>query len=90
MILVGVSAVYVAVSAVVFVMFAVDKHAATRGRRRIPEATLHTAELLGGWPGALLGMRLLRHKSSKRRYQAVTAAIIVVHAAAWVLVLWWS
>jgi len=30
---------------------------------------LHLAELLGGWPGAFLAQRRLRHKCSKVSYQ---------------------
>jgi uncharacterized membrane protein YsdA (DUF1294 family) len=76
-------ALYGVMSAVTFVAFAVDKRAAGRGRRRVPERTLHTLELLGGWPGAALGVHLLRHKSSKRTYLVVFWAIGLLHALAW-------
>ncbi len=70
-------------SAVTFVCFAVDKHAARQGKFRIPERTLHTLEFLGGWAGAFAGMLLLRHKSRKGRYIVVTVVATAVHLAAW-------
>ncbi|MHC4947226.1 MAG: DUF1294 domain-containing protein [Planctomycetota bacterium] len=82
-------AAYAAMSAVAFAAFWRDKRAATRGRRRTPEATLHLLELLGGWPGALAARRVLRHKSAKRSYAAVLWLVVLLHAAAWAGVAWW-
>ncbi|MEO6876529.1 MAG: DUF1294 domain-containing protein [Opitutaceae bacterium] len=42
-----------------------DKRRAEAGEWRTPESTLHLAALLGGWPGAFLGQRIFRHKTSK-------------------------
>lgn len=64
-----------------FVLHGVDKRAAIKGRRRIPEARLHLVELLGGWPGALAAMMLFRHKIRKPSYLAVTVVIVVVWIA---------
>ncbi len=64
-----------------------DKRAARAGRRRTSERTLHLLELVGGWPGALVGMFLFHHKIRKPSYFLVTAIII----AAWIAVaIWWS
>ena len=82
----GVLIVYALMSAFAFAMYRSDKHRARRGQRRIPEATLHSIELCGGWPGAWIAQRALRHKSSKRSYRIVFRSIVAVHAAAW---LWW-
>lgn len=68
-------------SAAAFALFALDKARAAQGRRRIPERTLHAIELLGGWPGALAAMALVRHKNRKPAYWLVTLAIIALHAA---------
>jgi len=74
---------YAVVSLVTFAAYGLDKRRAIRGRRRIPERTLHLLELLGGWPGALAGQTLFRHKRRKLSYMAVFAVIVVLHAAAW-------
>lgn len=76
-------AVYAGASLVTFCAFAFDKSSAARGARRVPESTLHLFELLGGWPGALAGQFLLRHKSAKLSYRLVLWLIIALHAAAW-------
>jgi uncharacterized membrane protein YsdA (DUF1294 family) len=52
-----------------FGVYALDKTAARRNRRRVPENTLHLLDLLCGWPGGLLAQGWLRHKSSKRSFQ---------------------
>ena len=73
-------AVYIAlVSGITFLIYRHDKKQAECGGWRTPEFTLHMAELLGGWAAAFLAQRVLRHKISKRRYQAVFWAIIAIH-----------
>ena len=69
--------VYAAMSAITFVVFGFDKLAAWRGKRRVPEKTLHLLSFLGGWPGALLAQRRLRHKCSKGSYQFVFWLIVL-------------
>jgi uncharacterized membrane protein YsdA (DUF1294 family)/cold shock CspA family protein len=66
-------------SAVTFALYAWDKRCATRGASRIPEKVLHFWEMIGGWPGAYLAQRSLRHKSSKLSYQFSFWLIVVAH-----------
>ncbi len=75
--------VYGGMSAVAFIAYAIDKRCARLARRRIPEATLHTVELLGGWPGAFLAQRIVRHKNAKASYQVVFWLIVALHLAVW-------
>ncbi len=63
-------AIYLGASVVAFGAYALDKSAARNNQWRTPESTLHLLALIGGWPGALLAQRLLRHKSSKASFQA--------------------
>jgi uncharacterized membrane protein YsdA (DUF1294 family) len=82
------------ISAVTFVAYAYDKQQATRSRRRIREQTLHLLEMLGGWPGAMVAQRAFRHKVVWAKsmwwggYQGVFWGIVMVHQAAWTLLLW--
>lgn len=69
-------------SVVSFVFYGFDKRRAVRGGRRVPEQTLHLMALLGGWPGALLGQRQFRHKTSKLSFLMVFWAVVVMHIAA--------
>ena len=78
--------VYVLMSVVTLVVYAVDKLAAVRGAWRISERTLHTLEFLFGWPGAWLAQQLFRHKSSKREYRVVFCLMVVLNIAlVWLL-----
>lgn len=62
-------AVYASASVACFVAYAADKLAARKRERRTPERTLLLLGLVGGWPGALLAQRLLRHKTEKTSFQ---------------------
>lgn len=73
-------------SAITFVVYALDKHAAQTGRWRTPESTLHLLELAGGWPGAWIAQQRLRHKSRKPAYRRAFRAMAMLHCttlAAW-------
>jgi len=62
--------IYVLVlNALTYCAYASDKRRAEAGGWRVAEAWLHLLELLGGWPGAWLAQRRLRHKGSKGSYQ---------------------
>jgi uncharacterized membrane protein YsdA (DUF1294 family) len=50
-----------------------------QGARRTPEIMLHFLELMGGWPGAFVAQRRLRHKCVKRKYQIVFWLIVAIH-----------
>jgi uncharacterized membrane protein YsdA (DUF1294 family) len=79
--------IYLVASLVTFAVYAIDKHrAATRGWR-VPEVHLHLLALVGGWPGALAAMKLIRHKNRKGRFLLVTGVIVILHAGAWAVYL---
>lgn len=62
---------YLASSIVTFLAYAIDKSAARNDGWRTKESTLHLFGLVGGWPGALLAQKTLRHKSKKQEFQTV-------------------
>lgn len=70
-------AVGVTVSALTYGMYASDKRRARTGKWRVPESHLHFLEMIGGWPGAWLAQRRLRHKCSKGSYQVVFSLIVL-------------
>jgi uncharacterized membrane protein YsdA (DUF1294 family)/cold shock CspA family protein len=68
-----------AMGCITYVTYAVDKRRAKQNRWRISEATLHLLDLLGGWPGAFIAQRRLRHKVSKMSYQIVFWFIVLAY-----------
>lgn len=84
----GLPAVYAMASLLTFIAYGIDKQAAGKDRRRIPENRLHLFEVLGGWPGALLAQQVFRHKTRKVSYQVVfwLAVVANVGALVWLLV----
>lgn len=70
------------VSSVAFLAYALDKSAAKKHRWRIRESTLHLLALIGGWPGALLAQRLIRHQSGKPAFQVVFWITVTLNCGA--------
>lgn len=65
-----------------FFLMGSDKRRAQReGARRIPEKTLFLAALLGGSLGAILGMRLFRHKTKHWYFVWGMPAILLLQLA---------
>lgn len=54
-----------------FAIYGIDKRRAKKDGDRISEKTLHIFSLLGGWLGAIIGQKLFRHKTVKRRFRIV-------------------
>ena len=74
---------YPLVSLFSFCQYWLDKQHAQKGRWRTPENSLHIAELLGGWPGALVAQQVFRHKTRKASFQLVFWAIVTLHQGFW-------
>ena len=72
---------YAIVSVVAFLAYLFDKAAALKGTWRIKENTLHLFALLGGWPGAMLAQRTLRHKTQKLSFQLAYWLTVLLNCA---------
>jgi uncharacterized membrane protein YsdA (DUF1294 family) len=68
-----------ALSLITYAAYASDKRKARMEAWRTPEVVLHLLELAGGWPGAWVAQRRLRHKCSKCSYQFEFWLIICIH-----------
>lgn len=75
----GVGYVSALVSIITFFAYFEDKRRATNGDWRTPESVLHLLELCGGWPGAYLGQRWFRHKSSKLSFRIPFWLIVALY-----------
>ena len=71
----------IAINLVTFAVYGADKRRARRGAWRVPEKTLFLLPLLGGSVGALLGMRVFRHKTKHWYFVWGVPAILLAHLA---------
>jgi uncharacterized membrane protein YsdA (DUF1294 family) len=70
---------FLSVNLLTLLIYDVDKLAACKSWRRIPEATLLLFGVLGGWPGAIAGQRLFRHKTQKQPFRTYFYISVVVN-----------
>ncbi|MCW4438322.1 DUF1294 domain-containing protein [Vibrio splendidus] len=78
---------YLVIGVVTFFVYAKDKRAAINGNWRVPEKTLHTFSIAGGWLGALIAQEKLRHKTQKQPFRSIYWLTVVINVAvfAWTL-----
>ncbi|HTE15167.1 MAG TPA: cold shock and DUF1294 domain-containing protein [Burkholderiales bacterium] len=70
---------YLTASGVTYLAYYFDKAAALKSHWRTQKSTLHLFSLLGGWPGALIAQRWLRHKTAKGSFQTVYWATVILN-----------
>lgn len=80
-------------STLTFAMYGWDKRQARHDQRRTPEATLQGLAWAGGWPGALVGQRVFRHKTRKFGFNVILWLAVAVHlvgliAIGWIWLTW--
>jgi uncharacterized membrane protein YsdA (DUF1294 family)/cold shock CspA family protein len=74
-----VAGLYAAASVICFVVYAVDKSAATAQRWRVSETTLLLLGVVGGWPGAIVAQQTLRHKTQKASFRSAFWGTVVIN-----------
>ncbi|KAF2187631.1 DUF1294-domain-containing protein [Zopfia rhizophila CBS 207.26] len=72
-----------AISFATFMLYGYDKMQARNLEWRVKEVTLHTMELLGGWPGALVGQHYFQHKRRKMGFQIWFWGIVMGWQVVW-------
>lgn len=80
-------ALYILFSIITFIIYALDKSAARKGNWRTKETSLHLLSLAGGWPGALLAQKMIRHKTIKQPFLTIFWITSVINAAVFVWLL---
>ena len=73
-----------ALSLLALILYRADKTKARKHKWRIRESTLLTLGFIGGAPGALLGMKLFRHKTKHWYFWAINLAGLL-----WQIALLW-
>lgn len=77
----------VVLNLIAFSLMGADKRRARRNQWRISERALFLSALLGGSPGALLGMHVFHHKTRHWYFRLGIPAILIGEAALFTL-LW--
>ena len=70
-----------AINAVTFIVYGIDKYKAKKTKWRISEATLLLLAVLGGSVGAWVGMKVWHHKTMHKRFKYGIPAILLIQIA---------
>lgn len=68
----------IAINVVTFLFYGIDKWKAKQGSWRISEATLLILAVIGGSIGALLGMKVWRHKTMHKKFKYGLPLILII------------
>ena len=70
-----------AINAVAFIIYGIDKYKAQKAKWRISEATLLLLAILGGSIGAWMGMKVWHHKTMHKKFKYGIPAILLIQIA---------
>lgn len=70
-----------AINALTFLLYGIDKYKAKKNQWRISEATLLTMAAIGGSIGAWAGMRIWHHKTMHKKFKYGIPLIIIMQIA---------
>ena len=70
-----------AINAVAFIMYGIDKYKAKKAKWRISEATLLLLAVVGGSIGAWMGMKVWHHKTMHKKFKYGISAILLIQIA---------
>ena len=68
------------INAFVFILYGIDKYKATHKKYRIPESTLVLLPFFMSSLGAMLGMIVFNHKTSKTKFRILIPLAFLVNA----------
>lgn len=72
---------FLAINAVAFIVYGIDKYKAKKAKWRISEATLLLLAVLGGSIGAWIGMKVWHHKTMHKKFKYGIPAILLMQIA---------
>ena len=68
----------IVINIVTFLVYGIDKWKAKQGSWRISETTLLILAVIGGSIGALLGMKVWRHKTMHKKFKYGLPLILII------------
>ena len=71
----------IVINILTFAVYGIDKWKARQGSWRISEATLLILAVIGGCIGALLGMKVWRHKTQHKKFKYGLPLILLAQIA---------
>ena len=82
------TAYFLLISLIAITATLLDKYRARRHKWRIPEATLLLLSALGGSAAMLITMRLIHHKTRKKKFMIGIPVILILQLTAAAAVFW--
>jgi uncharacterized membrane protein YsdA (DUF1294 family)/cold shock CspA family protein len=76
--------IYGVASVACFCGYGLDKSAASHQSWRVSETILLLVGLVGGWPGAIIGQEVFRHKTQKKAFRTLFWMSVAINMAAFV------
>ena len=73
---------FLLINILTLMIYGADKMAARKAWRRVPESTLLVFGVVGGWPGAMVGQQLFRHKTQKQPFKTWFMVSVIVNVLA--------
>lgn len=73
---------FLSANVLTLVIYGVDKIAARKVWRRVPESTLLVFGVVGGWAGAIAGQQLFRHKTQKQPFKTYFIISVILSVSA--------
>ena len=77
----GVILLFIVWNVAVFAVYSIDKNRAKKGSRRISEKTLLLLAAFLGGLGALVGMKILRHKTKHKQFTIGVPLLLLLNIA---------
>lgn len=69
----------IGINVITFILFAIDKAKARKGKWRISEAMLLGLSFVGGSIGGLLAMNIFHHKTKKPSFKRGLPIMLIIH-----------
>ena len=77
----------ITINIITFILYSIDKYNAIHGKWRIRELILLLSAFIGGPIGAILAMKIFRHKTKKAKFSFGVPIILLIHVF---IIIYWT